>query len=75
MLSGVASPLSYLTLIISMITECIPCPNQPSGAMQLIPIGDLGSRVLPGGKAPIASATKPKQNKNQNKLNKITQCA
>lgn len=46
MLSGVASPTSYLTLIMSMITECIPCPNQPPGTMQLILIGDLGSRVF-----------------------------
>lgn len=68
-MSAVRSGKSYLTLIISMITEHIPCPNQQSGAMQLILIGDLGSRVfwMERHLLPLLQ--------NQSKLNETTQCA
>jgi hypothetical protein len=41
MLSGVACPMTDLTLITSMITECSPCPNQPCSTIQPCFLGNL----------------------------------
>lgn len=58
---GVAGPPTYLTVILSVITECTPCPNQPSGTMKSVLLGGILEAEFSGWKGTCCLCYRNKQ--------------